>query len=272
MSDKLRMKKRWGQNFLQDKNILKKIIDAAELKEGDTILEIGTGGGFLTSELAQSKATIHTIEIDQEKFDFSKNNLSHHTNIEFILGDFLIKAKDIFEQLETGKTKVIANIPYNITTPIIEKLLFYQDKLEFIEIMIQKEVAQRLTANPGTKEYGSLTLFVNYHADVKNVCNVSRNSFYPVPAVDSRVIKITPKENPKKAISEDTLFRVIKACFWGRRKTMQNCLKNSPYTKFNQNIIDKIAIDYPEVKTIRGEKLSLAKFIDLADHIYQLVS
>jgi len=270
MTQDLHMKKRWGQNFLQDKNILNKIIEAAELTADDIVLEIGTGGGFLTEQLANSKAQIYTVEIDQEKFDFSKSNLDHLTNIEFILGDFLIKAKEIFAQIGNKKVKVIANIPYYITTSIIEKLLFYKDHLDFIEIMIQKEVAERLTAKPGTKEYGSLTLFVSYHATVKSLFNVSRNCFYPRPSVDSKVIMIIPREKQIEVESEDLLFRLIKAAFWGRRKTLYNCFKNAVYTKFSEKTMEKLLAKFPYIKNQRGEKLSIEDYIKISNFICYL--
>ena len=265
------MKKHLGQNFLQDKNILRKIISAAELTKDDLVLEIGTGAGFMTEELAKSAATVKTVEIDNEKVEHAKKSLDFHTNIEFILGDFLIKAKEIFEGFQDKKVKVIANIPYYITTPIIEKLLFYKEHLEFIEIMIQKEVAQRLMAQPGVKDYSSLTIFVQYHARVEKVCNVSRNCFYPKPAVDSTVIKIIPHKSPP-VISEDMLFRIIKAAFWGRRKIMVNCLKNAVYTKFNERVLTKLKERFPKIVTIRGERLSLGEFIEIADYAQELIS
>jgi 16S rRNA (adenine1518-N6/adenine1519-N6)-dimethyltransferase len=259
------MKKRLGQNFLHDKNILQKMIQAADLKPTDTVLEIGTGAGFLTAALAKTQAQIHTIEIDSEKLQKAQQSLNYQLNIEFILGDFLIRAKDIFAKLQGQKIKVIANIPYYITTPIIEKLLFYREQIEFIEIMLQKEVAQRLMASKGTKEYGSLTLFVGYYAQVRKICNVSANCFYPKPKVDSAVIQIIPRPFPLAVDSEDLLFRLIRAAFWGRRKTLYNCLRNSVYTKFDETMMTKLLARFPYLQNERGEKLELKDFIELAN-------
>lgn len=264
MGKHIRAKKRYGQNFLIDNNVLNKIVDSANLSDQDTVLEIGMGTGILTEALAKKAGKVIGIEIDEELFPDTKQKLEKYMNVNFIMGDFLKHADEIFAKIDK-KIKVIANIPYYITTPIIEKLFEYRDKVESVTLMVQKEVALRINATPGNKNYGSLTLYVQYYADTSIICNVPPEAFRPSPKVDSAVIRLDLLTEPRyNVLSEKRLFSIIRSAFWGRRKTLNNCLKKSPYTHYTNEMVDKLTqatgIDFKR----RGETLSLEEYVSLA--------
>lgn len=261
--EKVRAKKRYGQNFLKDKNILNKIIAQAELNKEDVVLEIGVGTGLLTEELAKAAGKVIGIEIDEELFPATQQKLEKYLNVNFIMGDFLQQADNIFANINT-KVKVIANIPYYITTPIIEKLFSYKEKVEKIILMVQKEVAERIVALPGTKAYGSLTLFVQYYAESNILFNVSPRSFVPAPKVDSAVIELKTRKEPPVAANENRLFNIVRAAFWGRRKTLANCLKKAPTTHYTNEHLEQIRVETGIDLRRRGETLSLAEYADLS--------
>jgi 16S rRNA (adenine1518-N6/adenine1519-N6)-dimethyltransferase len=264
MPESRKAKKRFGQNFLVDKNILNKIIAAAELDKSCTVLEIGMGEGALTEELAKAAGKVITVEIDRELFPETKEKLERYSNIDFILGDFLKKADDIFGKL-TEKIKVVANIPYYITTPIIEKLFVYADKIDSIILMVQREVADRLRASPATKDYGSLTLFVNYHCDVEKICDVPPTAFVPRPKVFSSVIKLSMRNEKKYFVdSMEKLFNIIHAAFWGRRKMLSSALRKAPMTKLLAEDVARLRTVTGIDLTRRGETLTMEEFILLA--------
>ena len=253
-------KKKLGQNFLKDEHVLKKIIAAADINQNDIVLEIGAGLGTLTHELLNCKF-LYAIELDVKLAEILKKMFTNK-NIKIIQGDIL---KIDLPSLLRGQNaiKAIANLPYYITTPIILYLLESGICFNSIIIMIQKEVAKRLTASPSTKDYGSLTLAVGYYADVELIANVPANSFIPRPNVDSAVIKLTLLERPRVDTSKDALFKVIHAAFNQRRKTLVNALAaNLPIEK------DRIISAMESLKLnkdIRGETLDIFQFAKLAE-------
>ena len=241
-----------GQVFLHDQNIIEKIIKFAEPKQSETIVEIGCGKGILSKSLAQKCKNLHIVEIDTRWLDYVKafaieNVTYHHSDV--------LK----FDFSSLGTFKVIANIPYQITTPILEHLIKYKSQLSTVTIMIQKEVADRIMATPGTKTFGLLTLFCNYHFNIKKGFNVSKECFFPKPTVTSTVIQLTPKDSELATNDEQLFFAMTKSLFWGRRKTMLNGLLNSPHIHCNETIKD---LKLPILKQ-RAEILSLSEQIKL---------
>lgn len=258
------IKKKYGQNFLTDHNIINKIIDGACLTKDHTVLEIGPGLGALTSGLSQRVKQVICIEIDKNLIPILESH--EFANVDILEGDIL---KVDVKSLISDKTPVsiVANLPYYISTPIITNLLILDDIVDSITIMIQKEVADRLVAQPGTKAYGSLTVFVSYHADVNHVITVPPGCFIPRPAVDSSVIhlKINKKRKPT---NEDFFYKLVRQSFSQRRKTLINSLTN----KSNEIGLTKEQIQqgFKELginENIRGEVLSLDDFLNLSDEL-----
>jgi len=272
MSDreKLPALKRFGQNFLNDTTVLSKIISAAELTAHDTVLEIGMGNGILTKALAEAAQSVTTIEIDHKRFEqVAPGLMERYKNLHCIEGDFLELSSKLWGMF-TDKVKLIANIPYMITTPIIEDCIRHKEQLERVVLMVQKEVALRLCARPGIKAYGSLTLFVQYSMDVAYIADVPRDCFTPVPKVDSAIICLTPHQRPPVTVSStELLFKVIRASFWGKRKTLRNCLKQSPYTHYTNTLLDEVTSACGIDLSRRGETLSLEEFARMTDAIFR---
>lgn len=264
-------KKRLGQNFLFDPNILNRIMQAAKLSTEDTVVEIGPGLGTLTRMLAASVREVIAVEIDRELCDRLAGELSGISNIELMHGDAL---EYPYENLK--EFKVVANIPYYITTPIIFKLLEHREHLKSITITVQKEIAERIVSGPGGKEYGRLSIMVQYYGKPELKFIIPKGSFRPVPKVDSAVIHIDISEKPVvKVIDESLFFRVIKTAFSQRRKTLANSLKTllitkSPcpaFTKGGQTGIKEILV-LAEIDPVRRpETLSLEEFARLSDVI-----
>jgi 16S rRNA (adenine1518-N6/adenine1519-N6)-dimethyltransferase len=262
---KYRAKKRYGQNFLQDQAILQKIIDSNQLTPEDTVLEIGMGTGVLTAALAATGCQVIGVEIDLDLVPVLQEKFSANENVTILIGDFLKIAEGLFADIDKP-IKVIANIPYYITTPILEELLEYKNKITTITLMMQREVADRLIAAPSTKDYGSLTIFIQYFTDVSQVCAVPRTAFHPVPKVDSSVVQLVVRQTPLyPVVSERRFFKITRGAFWGRRKTLRNTLKQSPYTHYSQEMLDKIEADTGIDLNRRGETLSIEEFAKLAN-------
>ncbi|MGI5921695.1 MAG: 16S rRNA (adenine(1518)-N(6)/adenine(1519)-N(6))-dimethyltransferase RsmA [Syntrophomonadaceae bacterium] len=222
-------KKRLGQNFLIDRNILTKIADSCELNpQQDLVVEIGPGMGALTAELAIRSRGVLAIDVDSSLETLLNESLSEHKNTRFLFADILKidleqELKNSFHMQEIEAYKVCANIPYNITTPIIFKLLETCSHLQSAVLMMQKEVAARLLALPGSKDYGLLTIMAAYYSRVEHIMNVSRNCFYPRPEVDSTVVRIIPCEQRRVTVKNETIFKnLIRASFQRRRKTILN--------------------------------------------------
>ena len=260
--------KKFGQNFLIDAHVLEKIISAAGITKDDCVLEIGPGIGTMTQYLAENAGHVVAVEIDRNLIPILKETLADYDNVTVINEDILrVDIKALAEEYNDGKPiKVVANLPYYITTPIIMGLFESGVPIDNITVMVQKEVADRLKEGPGSKDYGALSLAVQYYAEPEIVANVPPNCFIPRPNVGSAVIRLTRhKEMPVEVKDPALMFKIIRASFNQRRKTLQNGLGNAselPYTK------EQIAAAITEMgltPTIRGEALSLAQFAQLSD-------
>ena len=266
--------KKLGQNFLIDDDIIQNIIDAAELKETDLVIEIGPGLGTLTSKLLEKAGKVIAIELDEKMLKVLNDRFSLYNNFILINNDVLKVDlnKIIEENLEQLKSvKIVANLPYYITTPIIMKLLESKLKIETITVMVQKEVADRITATPGDKLSGAITYSVDYYAKAEEVVFVSKSCFMPSPEVDSAVIKLEIRKEPKvNVLNEEMFFKVIKASFMQRRKTLINGLMNTGIIKDREKlnaILKEANID----SNIRGEKLTIEQFANLSNLIYETI-
>lgn len=262
--------KKFGQNFLIDSNILENIVKSAEVTKDDFVLEIGPGIGTMTQYLCEAARQVVAVEIDKMLIPILEDTLSEYDNVEVINQDVLkVDIKSLAEEKNGGKPiKVVANLPYYITTPIIMGLFESGVPIESITIMVQKEVADRMQTGPGTKDYGALSLAVQYYADAKVMLTAPAQCFMPRPNVDSAVIKLTRHQNPTVDVKDEKLmFKIIRASFNQRRKTLVNGLKNSSELNFSKEaIVDAIAaIGKPE--TIRGEALTLDEFAQLSNYL-----
>lgn len=260
-------KKSLGQNFLIDQNILNKIVEAAELDETKGALEIGPGIGALTQRLAASAGKVTAVEIDNRLIPILRDVLSEDTNTEVIHGDVLkLDLKQVFEDRfsDVSGVSVVANLPYYVTTPILMKLLEERLPLEHIVVMIQKEVADRMAAKPGGKEYGSLSVAVQYYCVPQVVCIVPHTVFIPQPNVDSAVIKLSLRDKPAVDVpDEDHYFRVVQASFAQRRKTLFNNL-TAFVGKDNREALTALLTGIGIDPARRGETLSLEEFASVS--------
>lgn len=262
------IQKKFGQNFLIDSNVLDNIIQAADITKEDFVLEIGPGIGTLTQYLCENAREVVAVEIDKKLIPILEDTLSSYDNVTVLNNDILkIDMKALVQERNNGRPiKVVANLPYYITTPIIMDLLERHIPLINITIMVQKEVADRMQAGPGTKDYGSLSLAVQYYAKPYIAANVPPNCFMPRPNVGSAVINLTiHKENPIVIEDEALLFRLIRASFNQRRKTLANGLNNSAELSFTKEEIQKALETLGISENIRGEALTLEKFAALAN-------
>lgn len=262
--------KKFGQNFLIDEHVLEKIISAAGIGPDDFVVEIGPGIGTMTQYLAHAARGVAAVEIDKALIPILQDTLSAYDNVTVINEDVLkVDLKELAEKMNGGRpVKVVANLPYYITTPIIMGLFESYVPVESITVMVQKEVAERMQAGPGTKDYGALSLAVQYYAEPYIVANVPPNCFMPRPNVGSAVIRLQVHENPDiKVQDEGLMFRIIRASFNQRRKTLQNSISHDPQLGISKEVVAKILEEMGLSATIRGEALSLqqfAKFSDLA--------
>ena len=260
--------KKFGQNFLIDTHVLDKIIDSANITKDDMVLEIGPGIGTMTQYLCERAREVVAVEIDKTLIPILQDTLQEYDNITVINEDILkVDINRLVMERNQGKpVKVVANLPYYITTPIITGLFEAHVPLESITVMVQKEVAERMQAKPSTKDYGALSLAVQYYADPYIVANVPPNCFMPRPNVGSAVIRLTLHDAPPvKAKDEKLLFRLIRASFNQRRKTLANGLNNSPDLPFSKEVIAEAIAELGEKETIRGEALTLEQFARLSD-------
>lgn len=260
--------KKFGQNFLIDSHVLDKIVSAAGITKDDFVLEIGPGIGTMTQYLAASARKVFAVEIDKALIPILEDTLKEFDNVQVINQDILkVDIKKLAEEHNDGKPiKVVANLPYYITTPIIMGLFEGDVPIESITVMVQKEVADRMQVGPGTKEYGALSLAVQYYAEPYIVANVPPNCFMPRPKVGSAVIRLTKHAEPPVEVSDTKLmFRIIRASFNQRRKTLANGLNNSPELSFGKEEIQRAikACGFPE--GIRGEALTLEEFAALTN-------
>jgi len=262
-------KKKLGQNFLIDKNINEKIIEAASINKDDVVIEIGPGLGNLTQLLCKEAKKVISIEIDK---DFKKihEDILNYDNLEIIYDDFMeINLNKILEPYDKKEIKVVANLPYYITTPIIMKLLEEKYPINKIVVMIQKEVAERFASTPGGKEYGAITLTINYYSETHYAFTVSPEVFIPKPKVSSAVVVFDVLDKPKYSVySEEILFKVIKGAFAKRRKTFVNSL-SSTFPEFDKEIILDSLKNFNLNIAIRGEKLSLEEFVKISNFLME---
>lgn len=265
--------KKFGQNFLIDSNVLESIIRGAEITKDDFVLEIGPGIGTMTQYLCEAARQVVAVEIDKMLIPILEDTLSEYDNVEVINQDVLkVDIKSLAEEKNNGKPiKVVANLPYYITTPIIMGLFESGVPIDSITIMVQKEVADRMQTGPGSKDYGALSLAVQYYATAKVILNVSATCFMPRPNVDSAVIKLTRHKEPTvNVVDEKLMFKIIRASFNQRRKTLVNGLKNSPELSFSKEQIVKAIEKIGKSETIRGEALTLEEFAELANAFTEL--
>lgn len=262
--------KKFGQNFLIDANILENIVGAAEISKEDFVLEIGPGIGTMTQYLCEAAGQVVAVEIDKMLIPILQDTLSEYDNVEIINQDVLkVDIKSMAEEKNQGKPiKVVANLPYYITTPIIMGLFESKVPIESITIMVQKEVADRMQTGPGSKDYGALSLAVQYYADAKVMLNVSASCFMPRPNVDSAVIQLTRhRKAPVDVEDEKLMFQIIRASFNQRRKTLVNGLKNSLELDFSKEEILSAIQEIGKPDTIRGEALTLEEFAMLSNQL-----
>lgn len=260
--------KRFGQNFLIDTHVLEKIIAASQITKEDFVLEIGPGIGTMTQYLAEYAREVAAVEIDNTLIPILKDTLKDWDNVTVINDDILkVDIRKLALERNGGKPiKVVANLPYYITTPIIMGLFENQVPIDSITIMVQKEVADRMQVGPGTKDYGALSLAVQYYAKPEIVANVPPNCFMPRPKVGSAVIRLERYEKPPVEVSDEKLmFRIIRASFNQRRKTLVNGLKNSQELSYSREEIEEVLNECGIPLNIRGEALTLAEFASLAN-------
>ena len=260
--------KKYGQNFLIDTHVLDKIIGAAQIGPDDFVLEIGPGIGTMTQYLAEAAREVVAVEIDTKLIPILQDTLKEYDNVTVLNEDILkVDIRKIAEEKNGGKPiKVVANLPYYITTPIIMGLFESEVPLDSITVMVQKEVAVRMQVGPGTKDYGALSLAVQYYAEPYIVANVPPNCFIPRPAVGSAVIRLTRyQEKPVKVNDASFMFKIIRASFNQRRKTLQNGLYNSSELRIPKEKTVAALEEMGLTPTIRGEKLSLEEFAQLSD-------
>lgn len=260
--------KKFGQNFLIDSHVLDKIVSAAGITKDDFVLEIGPGIGTMTQYLAASARKVFAVEIDKALIPILEDTLKEFDNVQVINQDILkVDIKKLAEEHNDGKPiKVVANLPYYITTPIIMGLFESEVPIDSITVMVQKEVADRMKVGPGTKDYGALSLAVQYYAEPYIVANVPPNCFMPRPKVGSAVIRLTRHEKPPVEVADEKLmFRLIRASFNQRRKTLANGLNNSPELSYSKEKIQQTIEKCGFKAGIRGEALTLEDFAKLAN-------
>lgn len=263
--------KRYGQNFLIDANILEKIVASAGITKDDTVLEIGPGIGTLTQYLAEAAKQVICVEIDKNMIPVLEYTLADFDNVTVINQDIL-KADivQILKENGAASAKVVANLPYYITTPIIMELLEKDLPIESITVMIQKEVAERMQTGPGSKDYGALSLAVAFYSNAEVKMTVSPNCFIPRPNVDSAVIRLDKLKEPAvKVNNKSEMFRIIKGAFEQRRKTLTNALSHSSAYKTDKKNIENALIEMGKNVNIRGEELTLEEFARLSDILTQ---
>ncbi len=260
-SHPFRPKKSLGQHFLMDQNVIRKIMESCELSPKDNVLEIGPGEGAITKMIAPQVKHLTAVEKDRELAQKLTADFIDSANIKIIHDDIL---KYPFEDIEPN-TKLIGNLPYNISTPIIEKILNYKQQFSSILIMVQLEYGQRLIAKPHTKDYSSFTLFVNYHADIKMLFKINRTCFHPPPKIQSCFLKLTPKNPPVQPSHEKLLFQIIRSAFQQRRKTIENSLSGNCSKERIHTLLKSLNIDHRS----RAENLLLEDYRRITEKLTQ---
>ena len=269
---KFNFQKKFGQNFLISTNVLEEIIEESHVTKEDFVLEIGPGIGTMTQYLCEAAREVVAVEIDQHLIPILKDTLSAYDNVEVINDDILkVDIRKLALERNGGKPiKVIANLPYYITTPIIMGLFESHVPIDSITIMVQKEVADRMQVGPGTKDYGALSLAVQYYAKPEIIVNVPPSCFMPQPKVGSAVIRLTRHESaPVDVIDEKLMFKIIRASFNQRRKTLANGLNNFPEIQLSKEVIQESITELGVPITVRGEALTLEQFATLSNIIHK---
>ena len=269
---KIQANKSLGQNFLINDNVIEEIIESADIQKEDLVIEIGPGLGVLTERLLKKSNNVVVIELDKKMVNILQERFFLNKNLE-IINDDVLKVdlakliKDKKEQTKIGKVKIVANLPYYISTPIIMKLLENRLEISQIVVMVQKEVAERIGAKPGTREAGAITYAVQYYAQTSKIIDVPKESFIPSPKVESQVIKLEVRNKPKIEIKdENLLFTIIQKSFMQRRKTLSNALINNKILE-NKEEVEKMLRTLEIPTDIRGEKLTLEEFGKIANYV-----
>jgi 16S rRNA (adenine1518-N6/adenine1519-N6)-dimethyltransferase len=265
-------KKKFGQNFLIDSHVLNKIMDAADVHEDDFVLEIGPGIGTMTQYLAERARQVLAVEIDAKAIPVLQDTLRAYDNVEILHSDILkVDLNRVAMEYNDGKPiKVVANLPYYITTPIIMNLFESHVPIANVTVMVQKEVAQRMQAEAGSKDYGALSLAVQYYAKPYIAAYVPQNCFMPRPNVGSAVIRLTCYDEPPVSVADEHLmFSLIRASFNQRRKTLQNGIANYQNLSFTKEQVASVLVDMGLPENVRGEKLTLSQFAQLSNRLNQ---
>ncbi len=267
-----RMQKKYGQNFLIDANILVKIVEAAQITKEDYVLEIGPGIGTMTQYLAEAAGRVTAVEIDRELIPILEETLSSYENVTVLCEDILkVDLAALAEENGGRPVKVVANLPYYITTPIIMALFESRMPLASITVMVQSEVADRMKTGPGSKDYGALSLAVQYYAKPEIVARVPASCFLPRPNVDSTVVRLTRYEKPPVEAADETfLFAVIRASFNQRRKTLANGLANAPGLGVTRGQVETALEEMGLAPMVRGETFTLEQFAELSARLLQM--
>ncbi len=261
--------KRFGQNFLIDTNILKKIVERSDINKDTLVIEVGPGLGALTEHLIASAGQVVCVEIDKNMIPILNENLGHNDNFELVHNDILkVDIESLINKYDYKDVAVVANLPYYITTPILMRFLEGGFPINRLSLMMQKEVAQRLSAKIGTKEYNALSIIVQYHTNAQIVINVSKNVFHPVPQVDSAVVRLDKRDQPLVCVDDEKhFFEFLHNCFKMRRKTLVNNLRQS-YPSFTLEELTKMLESLGIDSKVRADNLSVYQFAD----IYKLIS
>ncbi len=266
-------KKRFGQNFLIDRNIVHKIVDFLDLNSNDSVLEIGPGVGTLTQEIAKRCKKVAAVEIDHDLIKLLEHTLDGCSNVEIVNGDILKTDLNslIDKSFDCDMIKVVGNLPYYITSPIIAHIFEIKKRVISAILMVQKEVAERLIASPGSKDYGSMSVFVQYHSNVEIIANVSKNVFMPAPEVSSSIVKLAPYQvQPCLVDDEELFFKIVHSAFYKRRKTLLNGLYNSSLNISKNevlSVLEAAGID-PER---RAETISINEFSSITNHMKNII-
>lgn len=256
-------KKSLGQNFLNDKNVIHKIVESAEIDKDTLVIEIGPGGGAITELMVPKAGQALLYEADSRLEGHLNQLLKGNANYSIIIGDFLkANVKEDLKKFSYDKLYVVANLPYYITTPIIMKFVEECIMPEKFVIMVQKEVAYRLAAKVGSRDYGSLTVFLNYYYDIRKLFDVSRNCFTPKPNVDSAIVEMKLKDNRLKVLDMELFNKLVRDSFLYKRKTLRNNLKG-----YNLDVIEKILNSYGFDLSVRAENLKLEIFVEIANEL-----
>lgn len=257
------LKKKFGQNFIIDENLIDSIVNKSNIDNETLVIEIGPGAGSLTYKIAQMAKNVLCYEVDETLKQILNETLKEFNNVEIIFDDFLkVDVKEDLKKYEYKKLYVVANLPYYITTPILIKIIEDNLNVDKIVVMVQKEVGDRFKAVPGTKDYSSLSVFLNYYYSVKKIMDVSKNVFIPKPNVDSIVVEFDKKDNKLELINEQLFFKLIKDSFAFKRKTLRNNLKSYDLVKISK-VLERHNMDL----SVRAEQISLELFVEIANEL-----